>query len=150
MLGVRDWTPENGRGTCTETWKRRDVRLLLAAADPQERIAELTGVSVRTIHWIAREPVAAAPPRPGAKLQRSGPRRPSVVAPYRHAVAEMLAAEPRLKSLEVLRRLRERGYAEGKSAVYALARQLRPRAVRPICRFEGVAGGFSQHDFGEV
>ena len=29
-------------------------------------------------------------------------------------------------------------------------RELRPRAVRPICRFEGVAGEFTQHDFGEV
>ena len=33
--------------------KRRDVRLLLAAAVPQERIAALTGVSVRTIRRIA-------------------------------------------------------------------------------------------------
>ncbi len=36
--------------------KRRDVVLLLAASVPQERIAELTGVSVRTICRIAREP----------------------------------------------------------------------------------------------
>ena len=62
----------------------------------------------------------------------------------------MLAAEPRLKSLEVLRRLRERGCTGGKSTAYALAKRLRPQAVRPICRFEGVAGEFSQHDFGEV
>ena len=130
--------------------KRRDILLLLAAAVPQERIAELTGVSVRTIRRIAREPVEPAAPRPRAQPRRSGPGRPSVVAPYRDAVAEMLAAEPRLKSLEVLRRLRERGYAGGKSALYALAKELRPRAVRPICRFEGVAGEFSQHDFGEV
>ena len=62
----------------------------------------------------------------------------------------MLAAEPRLKSLEVLRRLRDRGLTGGKSAVYALAKRLRPQAVRTICRFEGVAGEVSQHDFGEV
>ena len=62
----------------------------------------------------------------------------------------MLAETPKLKSLEVLRRLRERGYAGGKSAVYELVRQLRQQAVRPICRFEGLAGEFSQHDFGEV
>ena len=34
--------------------KRRDVRLLLAAAGPQVRIAALTGVSVRTIRRTAR------------------------------------------------------------------------------------------------
>ena len=45
--------------------KRRDVLLLLAATVPQERIAELTGVSVRTIRRIAREPVGPAAPRPG-------------------------------------------------------------------------------------
>ena len=80
--------------------KRRDVRLLLAAAVPQERIAALTGVSVRTIRRIGREPAGPAPPEPGAKSRRAGPGRPSVVAPYREAVADMLAAEPRLKGLE--------------------------------------------------
>ena len=49
-----------------------------------------------------------------------------------------------MKSLEVLRRLRERGYSGGKTAVYELVKRLRPQAVRPICRFEGVAGEFSQ------
>ena len=58
--------------------------------------------------------------------------------PYREAVAALLAERPKLKSLEVLRRLRERGYGGGKSAVYELVRQLRQQAVRPICRFEGL------------
>ena len=62
----------------------------------------------------------------------------------------MLAEAPKLKSLEVLRRLREQGYGGGKSAVYELVKQLRQQAVRAICRFEGVAGEFSQHDFGQV
>ena len=137
--------------------KRRDIQLLLAAGVPQERIADLTGASVRTIRRIGREPAdtgeraakpqAAAPP---GQPRRASPGRPSLVEPYRDAVLAMLAETPKLKSLEVLRRLRERGYAGGKSAVYGLVRQLRPQAVRPICRFEGVAGEFSQHDFGEV
>ena len=55
-----------------------------------------------------------------------------------------------MKSLEVLRRLRERGYRGRKSAVYALARELRRQSTRPVCRYEGVAGEFSQHDFGAV
>lgn len=113
--------------------KGRDVRLLLAAAVPQERIAALTGVSVRTIRRIGREPAGPAPPEPGAKPRWAGPERPSVVAAYREAVADMLAAEPRLKSLEVLRRLRERDCTGGKSTAYALAKRLRPQAVRPSC-----------------
>ena len=132
--------------------KRRDVQLLLAAGVPQERIQELTGVSVRTIRRIGREAASAAPTAPAGEEAppRAGPGRPSRVEPYREAVAAMLAEAPKLKSLEVLRRLREQGYAGGKSAVYELVKQLRPQAVRPICRFEGVAGEFSQHDFGQV
>ena len=137
--------------------KRRDIQLLLAGGVPQERIAQLTGVSVRTIRRIGREsaqpglalaePAAAQATRP---VQAARPGRPSTVEPYREAVAALLAERPKLKSLEVLRRLRERGYGGGKSAVYELVRQLRQQAVRPICRFEGLAGEFSQHDFGEV
>ena len=40
--------------------KRREVQLLLAAGVPQARIAQLTGVSVRTIRRIGREPPGAA------------------------------------------------------------------------------------------
>ena len=45
-----------------EDAKRHDVRLLLAAGAPQERIAELTGVSVQTIQRIGREPAGPASP----------------------------------------------------------------------------------------
>ena len=41
-------------------------------------------------------------------------------------------------------------YAGGKSAVHALVNQLRAWAVCQICRFDGVASGFSQHDFREL
>ena len=106
--------------------KRRDVRLLLAAEVTQERIAALTGVSVSTIRRIAKEP-----DDPEGKRRRARIGRPSVVAPYRDAVADMLAADPKIKTLAVLRRLRERGYTGGKSSLYDLVRRLR-RNVRPI------------------
>ena len=62
----------------------------------------------------------------------------------------MLAEAPKLKSLEALRRLGEQGDGGGKSVVYELVKQLRQQAVYPICRFERVAGEFSQHAFGQV
>ena len=65
----------------------------------------------------------------------------------RRDIRLLLAPEPCLKTLEVLR---ERGYAGGKRAVYALVQRLRPRETRPLRRFEGLAGEFSQHDFGEM
>ncbi len=137
--------------------KRREIQLLLAAGVPQGQIAKLTGVSVRTIRRIGREPaepaLAVAEPaatEPGGQQPRTGPGRPSTVEPYRDTVTAMLEQTPKLKSLEVLPRLRDRGYSGGKSAVYELVKQLRRQVARPTPRFEGVAGGFSQHDFGEV
>ena len=50
--------------------KREDVRLLLAASVPQGRIAKLTGVSLRTIRRIAREPAKPTKPQSGAKPRR--------------------------------------------------------------------------------
>jgi len=42
------------------------------------------------------------------------------------------------------------GYDGAKTALYEAVRELRPRPVIPLVRFEGLAGEFSQHDFGQV
>jgi transposase len=76
--------------------------------------------------------------------------RPSTAAPWATVITRWLDEERHLPSLELLRRVQEQGYAGGKSAVYALIRRLRPVAVVPLVRFEGVPGEFSQHDFGQV
>jgi hypothetical protein len=55
-----------------------------------------------------------------------------------------------LRSVELPHRARQAGYTGGKSAGYALAQTLRMRMVTPLVRFDGLAGEFSQHDFGEV
>ena len=65
-------------------------------------------------------------------------------------VVELLSAEPALLSLELLRRAKLKGYPGSKSALYALVASLRPVPSRPLIRFEGLPGEFSQHDFGEV
>jgi hypothetical protein len=63
---------------------------------------------------------------------------------------EILREQPDLASLEILRRVREAGYQGGKSALYSLVASLRPKPAKPLVRFEGLPGEFSQHDFGEV
>ena len=140
--------------------KRFEIETLLKAGLAKARVAEIAGVSLRTVHRVRAEVEARstetegtdpgagaeAPPRPAD----GGPGRPSKTADYRELVASILEAQPGLKTLEVLRRARLAGYGGGKTALYSLVRELRPRAVRPICRFEGVAGEFTQHDFGEV
>ena len=50
----------------------------------------------------------------------------------------------------MLRRARGQGYTGGKSAFYTLVAEVRPKDVRPLVRFEGLPGEFSQHDFGQV
>ena len=151
--------------TVHDATKRFEIETLLKADLPKARVAEIAGVSVRTVHRVRAETetrsAAAArtdsevgteePPSPAqVRPPGSGPGRPSKTADYRELVASMLEAQPGLKTLEVLRRARLAGYDGGKTALYALVRELRPRAVRPICRFEGVAGEFTQHDFGQV
>jgi transposase len=76
--------------------------------------------------------------------------RPSAVANFRKQVVEILQEKPDLASLEILRRVRGAGYQGGKTALYALVASLRPKPAKPLVRFEGLPGEFSQHDFGQV
>ena len=43
-------------------------------------------------------------------------------------------------SLELLRRARLAGYVGGKTAIYELVHELRPKKPRPLVRFEGLPG----------
>src|SRR5262249_25622756 len=108
-----------------------------------------TRVSQSSVQRIEREQPIEAPGDVQAARER-GVGRPSVVGPWRGRLAAVLAAEPELKTGEILHPLREQGYRGGKTALYALAQELRPKPTTPLVRFEGVAGEFSQHDFGEV
>ena len=65
-------------------------------------------------------------------------------------MTDLLREKPELLSVEVLRRARLKGYEGAKSALYGLVRLVRPVPVRPLVRFEGLPGEFTQHDFGEV
>lgn len=129
--------------------KRHEIQVLRRAGFSRPKVAAQTGVSVRTIRRIDQEAaVTAVDDREATKARGVG--RPSKAEPYRAFVAEELQKEPELMSLELLRRAKQRGYAGSKSALYALIAALRPPTDRPVVRFEGVPGEFSQHDFGEV
>ena len=58
--------------------------------------------------------------------------------------------QPDVLAVELLRRAKNKGYAGAKSALYELVKELRPKRIRPIVRFEGLPAEFSQHDFGHV
>ena len=128
---------------------RHTVQVLLAAGHTQQEAARHAGVSVRSVRRIAEEqPVTHVDDN--VERQRRGVGRPSKAEPYRAFVVELLDSDPRLMSLEVLRRCRQRGYDGGKTAMYDLVAQLRPAPTDFQMRFEGVPGEFSQHDFGQV
>ncbi len=132
--------------------QRLKVHHLAEGGLPQEIIAERLGISVRSVRRILGE-AAPAPDELRADERQSGPRRgrPSVAEPFRKDIAEILAEEPGLPTTEVLRRVRLRGYAGRRTAVFDLVKKLRPPKVKePIVRFEGMPGEFAQFDFGEA
>jgi transposase len=129
--------------------KRHQVQVLLEAGHPQQEVADVANVSVRTVKRIAAETeVQQVDDRAERRLRAIG--RPSKVEAYREFVAERLQEDPQLMSLEILRRAKLEGYEGGKSALYRLIAELRPREVEILMRFEGLPGEFSQHDFGQV
>jgi hypothetical protein len=74
----------------------------------------------------------------------------SKAEPFRSFPIGELAVQPDVLAVELLRRAKLKGYTGSKSALYALVKELRPKRPRPVVRFEGLPGEFSQHDFGHV
>ena len=129
--------------------KRHEVEILLKAGHSKTEVARLAGVSLCSVKRIAQESSVVHVDDAAERSQRQIGR-PSTVANFRKQVVGILQETPELASLEILRRVREAGYAGGKTALYALVASLRPKLARPLVRFEGLPGEFSQHDFGEV
>jgi transposase len=129
--------------------KRHEIQVLRRAKHSLPEVAELAGVSVRSVQRVEAETAVNSVDNEAEREQRRIGR-PSKAGPFRSFVVELLAKEPKLMSLEILRRARLDGYAGGKSAFYELIHSIRPEPVRLVTRFEGLPGEFSQHDFGEV
>lgn len=129
--------------------KRHEVQVLLSAGHTQVEVARLAGVSERSVRRIARE-IPVAHVDDDAARRQAGIGRPSRVGDVRERVVAILEKEPRLKSVELLRRARLDGYTGGKSAFFDLVRRIRPKPAAFEMRFEGLPGEFTQHDFGEV
>ena len=129
--------------------KRHEIEVLVKAGHTKVEVAGLTGVSLSSVKRIAEEvPVVHVDDAAERAQRRIG--RPSRVESFRKLVMETLEERADLPSVEVLRRVRQAGYAGGKSALYVLVASLRPKEAKPLVRFEGLPGEFSQHDFGQV
>jgi transposase len=129
--------------------KRHEVQVLRRAGHSLPEVAKLAGISVRSVRRVGAEPAVGHVDNDAERVHR-GIGRPSKAEPLRGFVVSLLAKEPKLLSLEVVRRARLEGYEGGKSALYELIHSIRPKSVRLMTRFEGLPGEFTQHDFGEV
>lgn len=129
--------------------RRHEIQVLRRAGHSQVETAGLVGVSKRSVQRVATEPAVTTFDTDAERARREVGR-PSKAEPFRSFLVGELAVQPDVLSVELFRRAKLRGYTGGKSALYALIKELRPERVRPVVRFEGLAGEFSQHDFGHV
>jgi transposase len=129
--------------------KRHAIQVLRKAGHTLDEIAELVSVGKRSVQRVVGEPVIT---QLDSDRALGGGRigRPSKAEAYRTRVTAWLRDEPELLSVELLRRAKLTGYTGAKSALYELVRTVRPTTPRPMVRFEGLPGEFTQHDFGEV
>jgi transposase len=129
--------------------KRHEIQVLRRAGHSQIEVATLAGVARRSVQRVDAEAIVTHIDTAREREAR-GIGRPAKAEPFRAFVVATLAVDPDLLSVEILRRAKLKGYAGGKTALYDLVSALRPTTVRPLVRFEGLAGEFSQHDFGHV
>lgn len=129
--------------------RRHEIQVLRRAGHSLVETAKLVGVSKRTVERVDGEK-AVADFDTAAERDKRRIGRPSKAEPFRSFLVSELMAQPDVLAVELLRRARNSGYTGGKSALYELVKELRPERPRPIVRFEGLPGEFSQHDFGEV
>lgn len=129
--------------------RRHEIQVQRRAGRSLVETAQRVGVSQSSVRRVVAEPpVASFDTEAERAKRRIG--RPSKAEPFRDLLVRELVAQPDVLAVELLRRAKDSGYVGGKSALYELVRELRPERPQPIVRFEGVAGEFSQHDFGEV
>jgi len=133
-----------------DNMKRHEVQVLHDAGLSSRAIARRTGLDRASVRRIAKEASVAETDEAKPLRVVRGAGRPSEVARFRDAILAILKETPELLSFEILRRVRERGYDGGKSALYDFVAMLRSPTAQPLVRFEGLSGEFSPHDFGSV
>ena len=139
----RPSAPSVGGKPVYDRMKRHEILVLRRAGLTLREVARKAGVGLRTVKRILQQDDLDPPPRRPVG-------RPPIALTFEEEVRRILATDGELPTVEVLRRLRERGYSGGKNPVYQLVRRLRATVTSPLVRFEGVAGEFRQCDFGHV
>src|SRR5213594_4406611 len=92
---------------------RHRVQVLRAGGKRLRRIAAETGISLRSVKRIVGES-AIEEPGDVESAKARGVGRPSPIELYRDRIVDVLAAEPKLKTIEILHRVRGLGYTGAK------------------------------------
>ncbi|EQD51855.1 transposase protein, partial [mine drainage metagenome] len=110
--------------------KRHEIEVLRRAGFSLRAVARKAGIARNTVKRILEEtqPIEA---------RRRPVGRPSIATPFEVLVEQILRERCDLPTVEILRRLREQGYAGGKNPVYQMVRRLRKIVTPPLVRFEG-------------
>lgn len=129
--------------------KRLQIQTLARSGGlPANEVAERTEVSESTVRRVVEEkPVQDPQATDAERSRRMG--RPSTLERFRADVETWFEEDPGVRSGVLVERLRQKGCATKKSAVYDFVGKLRPPKAEGVARFEGVAGEFAQHDFGQ-
>src|SRR5487761_1372762 len=135
-------TPPEGDGMY-DRMKRHQIEVLRDAGFSLREVARKADVSLYTVLRVLRESSSV-------ERARRPVGRPPLAVPFEASVREALEERNDLPTVEILRRLRARGYDGGKNPVYEMARRLRKVVTPPLVRFEGLVGEFCQNDFGHV
>ena len=89
-------------------------------------MARLVGVGLRSVRRVDTEPGVTQIDE-AKERERRAIGRPAKAEPFRPLVAAILAGDPDLLSVEILRRAKLKGYAGGKTALYDLISAVRPK-----------------------
>jgi hypothetical protein len=95
---------------------RHEIQVLRRTGHSLDEVVKLAGVGRPSVVRVEAEAVVSQIDN-GVERARRRIGRPSMAEPFRSFVVELLAREPELLSLEVLRRARLDGYAGGKRAI---------------------------------
>jgi hypothetical protein len=123
--------------------KGHEIQVLHRAEHTWSEIATLSGVSEKTARRIAVENPITSVDNAAERVRRHVGR-PSKADAYRDVLVQALTENPELRSVELLHRARQAGYAGGKSALSPPSQPCASRRRRPIrCRSMSVRNASS-------
>jgi hypothetical protein len=124
--------------------KRVEVQVLSRAGHTELDIAQLTGVSLRSIRRIEEEVRIGSLDGAALSSRRWIGRR------FQDLVADELRQNPIRSSAEILRRARAEGYAGSKAVFFSLVARLRSTMGNPLATLVRLPGVVSRHELSEI